>query len=104
MSVIGRSLRQLDFRERIGMVVLGIRRSGELRRLDHPGAAFDVLGEILAPACLADVNQDGQLSPQDFNAWILAYNARDMRADQNSDGAITPADFNAWIINYSAGC
>lgn len=75
-----------------------------LVRLDHPGVAFELLGEILTPACVADVNQDGLLTPADFSAWIIAYNARDPRADQNGDGAITPADYNAWILNFSAGC
>ncbi len=54
--------------------------------------------------CLADTNGDGQLTPADFNAWILAFNNADPIADQNGDGAITPADFNAWILNYNAGC
>lgn len=80
------------------------RTEAGLVRLGHPGVAFEVLGEVLASECLADVNQDGQLSPTDYNAWILAYNQRDPRADQNGDGAVTPADYNAWIINYSAGC
>lgn len=73
-------------------------------RLDHPGVAFEVLGEILTPVCLVDVNGDGLLSPADFNAWILAFNAADPAADQNGDGLVTPSDFNAWIANYNAGC
>jgi hypothetical protein len=54
--------------------------------------------------CIADVNNDGTLSPADFNAWILAFNTNDPAADQNGDGLITPADFNAWIANFNAGC
>lgn len=73
-------------------------------RVSHPGLAFEVLGEILTPPCLADVNGDGTLTPADFNAWILAYNQLDPKADQNGDGSIAPNDFNAWILNYNAGC
>ncbi len=73
-------------------------------RVDHPGVAFEVLGEILTPPCVADVNGDGLLSPADLSAWIMAYNTRDPRADQNVDGLVTPGDFSAWITNYNAGC
>ncbi|MEL6796310.1 MAG: hypothetical protein AAFO89_05745 [Planctomycetota bacterium] len=54
--------------------------------------------------CLADVNRDGALSPNDFNAWILAYNSRVPAAEQNGDGVIAPNDFNALLLNYDAGC
>ena len=54
--------------------------------------------------CPADINRDGMLSPQDFNAWILAYNTGDFAAEQNGDAAITPADFNGWVVNFGAGC
>lgn len=80
------------------------RTDSGLVRLDHPGAAFEVLGEILAPVCLADVNEDGALTPADFSAWVAAFNARDPKADQNGDGQILPDDFTAWVSNYNAGC
>ncbi len=54
--------------------------------------------------CLADTNNDGELTPADFNAWITAYNSRSAACDQNADGACTPADFSAWILNYNTGC
>lgn len=54
--------------------------------------------------CPADLNQDGTLSPADFNAWIKAFNDQSPAADQNNDGQITPADLNGWIINFNAGC
>ena len=68
------------------------------------GLAIELIGEMEAPACVADVNGDGVLSPADFSAWVAAFNARDMRADQNGDGMLTPADFSAWVSNYNAGC
>jgi hypothetical protein len=54
--------------------------------------------------CVADVNGDGQATPADFNAWIIAFNNQLPACDQNGDGLCTPADFNAWVINYNAGC
>ncbi len=54
--------------------------------------------------CVADVNNDGVLSPADFTAWIASYNAQSAGCDQNGDGFCTPADFTAWISNYNAGC
>lgn len=55
--------------------------------------------------CVADVNQDGQLSPADYHAWILAFNTQQIcGCDQNGDGACLPADFNAWLNNFNAGC
>ncbi len=58
----------------------------------------------LGTDCLADVNGDGVLSPNDFTAWIDAFNNSTPECDQNGDGACTPSDFTAWINNYNAGC
>ncbi|MEM9661510.1 MAG: choice-of-anchor tandem repeat NxxGxxAF-containing protein [Planctomycetota bacterium] len=57
----------------------------------------------LAP-CIADTNGDGQLAPNDFNAWILAFNNQSPACDQNGDGDCRQNDFNAWILNFNAGC
>ena len=54
--------------------------------------------------CPPDTNGDGLVTPADFNAWILAFNAQAPECDQNGDGLCTPADFNAWILNFNAGC
>ena len=57
-----------------------------------------------ATPCPGDLNADGVLSPADFNAWLLAFNAGDPAADQNGDGFLSAADFGAWIANFNAGC
>ncbi|MCA9274164.1 MAG: NF038122 family metalloprotease [Phycisphaerales bacterium] len=54
--------------------------------------------------CIADVNNDGQVSPADFSAWINAFNTQSPGCDQNYDGQCSPADFSAWISNFNAGC
>ena len=56
------------------------------------------------PACVADTNGDGVLSPADFSAWVAAFNSLAPECDQNADGSCTPADFSAWVANYNAGC
>ncbi|GAB5497404.1 MAG: hypothetical protein Phyf2KO_24840 [Phycisphaerales bacterium] len=60
--------------------------------------------EFQGTTCLADTNRDGTLAPNDFTAWIAAYNSRDPIADQNRDGFIDPGDYTAWINNYVTGC
>lgn len=54
--------------------------------------------------CVADVNNDGQLNPTDFTAWVASFNAGAKACDQNVDGECSPTDFTAWIANYNAGC
>lgn len=75
---------------------------------DVPGASSSELTiTIIATgvdACPADVNGDGDVTPADFNAWVLAFNSQAPGCDQNGDGLCTPADFNAWVANFNAGC
>lgn len=51
----------------------------------------------------ADQNADGAITPADFNAWVLNFNAENTLADVNGDGLISPADFNAWILAFGQG-
>lgn len=60
--------------------------------------------DVSAPACLADTNGDGKVTPADFGAWITAFNEQSPACDQNGDELCTPADFGAWITNFNAGC
>ena len=70
-----------------------------------PGNSVDIGAyEFQGTTCLADVNQDGQLVPNDFNAWVAAYNDGSPLADQNRDGEVRQNDFNAWILNFNTGC
>lgn len=54
--------------------------------------------------CLADTNRDGMLTPQDFTAWLAAYNTGSSIADQNRDGRISPRDYTVWIDSFNNGC
>ncbi len=84
------------------------------QRMSRDGTTFGGTGLLngdplmwmiyIPPECPADVNDDGQLTPADFHAWIDAYTEHRIAADQNLDVYITPSDFYAWILNYNAGC
>jgi hypothetical protein len=65
-------------------------------------ASFGLCGDT--PPCPADVNGDGLVLPNDFSAWIAAFNAGSPGCDQNGDGLCLPNDFTAWIQNFNAGC
>ncbi|MEL6499312.1 MAG: GC-type dockerin domain-anchored protein [Planctomycetota bacterium] len=54
--------------------------------------------------CRADVNRDGLVAPNDFAAWVAAFNAGDPLADQNGDGMVAQNDLNAWVVNFQDGC
>ncbi len=69
-----------------------------------PPVVMDQMSLQLTVDCPADTNNDGIVSPQDFNAWIIAFNTQSPDCDQNGDGQCSPQDFNAWIINYNNGC
>ncbi|MEO0631969.1 MAG: FG-GAP repeat protein, partial [Planctomycetota bacterium] len=69
---------------------------------DSAGAAYVVL--VPSAPCPADTNNDGLLTPADFNAWVIAFNTNAPQCDQNGDGLCNPADFNAWVLNFNAGC
>lgn len=53
--------------------------------------------------CLADTNQDGNVTAADFSSWIALFYASDPAADINNDGSVTPADFSAWLAEYTKG-
>ncbi|MEO1718344.1 MAG: GC-type dockerin domain-anchored protein [Planctomycetota bacterium] len=68
------------------------------------GEAVGWVAILTGDDCPADVNGDGELTPADFNAWVIAFNNQLDSCDQNGDGLCDPADFNAWILNFNAGC
>lgn len=54
--------------------------------------------------CIADQNDDGLATPDDFQAWLTNYMNADITADANQNGSLEPADFSAWIAAYNIGC
>ncbi|GAB5495697.1 MAG: hypothetical protein Phyf2KO_07770 [Phycisphaerales bacterium] len=70
----------------------------------HTGYGFGNITLVGSPSCHADVNDDGEITPTDFTAWINAFNNSLPECDQNADNACSPTDFTAWIDNYNTGC
>lgn len=46
----------------------------------------------------------GATSPIAFVDSIIKAPINNCTADVNGDGMLTPADFNAWVLNFNAGC
>lgn len=47
---------------------------------------------------------DDPLQTQKMEIASVTVFAEPCLADTNADGLITPADFNAWVLNFNAGC
>jgi hypothetical protein len=76
--------------------------SGLTQTIKSP--AMMQITHVVEPACKADTNSDGMLSPTDFSAWINAFNEKSRKCDQNGDYFCTSTDFSAWIAGFNSGC
>jgi hypothetical protein len=56
------------------------------------------------PTCPADFNNDGFLTFEDFDAFVVAFEAGEARSDFNNDGFLTFEDFDAFVAAFEAGC
>lgn len=55
-------------------------------------------------ACPTDLNSDGFVSADDYDAFVIAFIAGDSVADYNNDGFVTADDFDAYVIAFENGC
>ena len=62
-----------------------------------------VLVTVIAP-CTADINGDGFLTFEDFDAFVTAFEAGSASADFNTDGFLTFEDFDAFVAAFEVGC
>ncbi|MDX2118748.1 MAG: GC-type dockerin domain-anchored protein [Planctomycetota bacterium] len=62
-----------------------------------------VLVTVIAP-CTADINTDGFLTFEDFDAFVASFEAGSAAADFNADGFLTFEDFDAFVSAFEAGC
>jgi probable HAF family extracellular repeat protein len=58
----------------------------------------------LGPACRADFDKDGAVTPADALAYLAAWQQRSIFADFNYDGYINTHDLIAFINAWAAGC
>ena len=58
----------------------------------------------LGQPCTADFNQDGFLSFEDFDAFVVAFETGLASGDINSDGFLTFEDFDEFVFLFESGC
>lgn len=87
-------------------LAIGARDATRFGKMPTTGEVYVIYGRRLAanPCTLADVNDDGVVTPADFSAWVAAFNTMMPGCDQNGDSLCTPADFSAWVANYNSNC
>lgn len=66
----------------------------------NDGIAIDHVAII---NCAVDYNNDGFLTFEDFDAYVLAFEAGQLRADLNNDGFLTFEDFDGFVAIFEAG-
>ena len=82
------------------------RHTADINRFDNQQFATNLFAFATTPqprACAADTNGDGVLTPADFNAWVIAFNAQVPGCEQNVDALCAPADLNSSILNFNTG-
>src|SRR5262249_1190375 len=73
-----------------------------VRFTDGSGANFDAA--LAGAPCLADINNDGVVSSQDFFDFIALFFAAQPAADFDHDGVVNSQDFFAFLAAFFAGC
>ncbi len=71
------------------------------------GVCPDPLGKMLAMGayrCPGDVNNDGFVNGDDYDAFASAFDVADLCADFNGDGFVNGDDYDAFASNFDAGC
>jgi len=66
--------------------------------------ASDQNFKIDGPHCAADFDEDGFVTGDDFDAYVLAFEAGLLSADFDSDGFVTGDDFDGYVTRYELGC
>lgn len=93
---------------RVPVLPTGEVGSARLRvTIDDPGARRPV---VLAPEMqfevrdAADIDADGDLDSNDFDAWLSAFRAGSLIADVDQDGRVNGLDFGAWLGAFNDPC
>ncbi len=60
--------------------------------------------EFVVPFCAADVNFDGFVNGDDYDAFASAFDGADFAADFNGDGFVNGDDYDAFASAFDAGC
>ncbi len=73
---------------------------GEIRNAD--GWATEI--GTFALRCPSDFNGDGFVNGDDYDAYVLAFEAGDLPADFNGDGFVNGDDFDGFAAAFDLGC
>jgi len=68
---------------------------------------FDISDQnftINGTGCPSDYNGDGFVSGDDFDAFVLAFEAGEPGADFNGDNFVSGDDFDGFVLAFEAGC
>jgi hypothetical protein len=60
-------------------------------------------GGAVCPACAADFDEDGGVTPADVAAFFTAFEAGEACGDVDLDGGVTPGDVEAFFTTFEAG-
>ena len=59
---------------------------------------------LSAAPCVGDLDCDGMITMDDFDGFVVAFEAGEPLADRNEDGFLTFDDFDAFVEAYERGC
>lgn len=68
------------------------------------GVPVGGVGEFRCPPCPSDFDEDGFVTGDDFDAYVLAFVAGNISADFIADGFVTGDDFDAFAEAFEASC
>jgi len=80
--------------------IKSLRWANTRRASGNDGIAIDHVAII---NCAVDYNNDGFITFEDFDAYVVAFEAGQLRADLNNDGFLTFEDFDGFIAIFEAG-
>ena len=69
-----------------------------------PNVDIGALERQSTASCPADFDGDGFVTGDDFDAYVLAFEAGSIAADFDGDTFVTGDDFDAFVAAFEVGC
>jgi len=73
----------------------------QCRNHQRMGWKLNIVDTLLCPS---DFDGDGFVTGDDFDAFVGAFAAGDLKADFDKDGFVTGDDFDAYVVAFESGC
>ena len=77
---------------------------GNTASVDEAYSALLYIGNANPERCPTDFDGDGFQTGDDFDAFVLAFEAGELSSDYDGDGFPTGDDFDAYVLDFEAGC